>query len=245
MKILCCIPARYQSSRLPGKPLLKINGISIIQHVYNQALKTKSDDIIVLTDDTRIYDEVISFNGKCTLITDYCLNGTDRIVHYLNRIDHTEYDAILNIQGDEPFINPKHVDAAIDNYFETYPTCSTICFKTQDKSEILSKSRGKSVTNMNNDIMYCSRNVIPTNKVNDIIPEHVYNIHVGIFVYNKKYLLEEYSKEDTPLQLAEDIEWMKMLERGFRINTIFVEHAERGVDTSEDYKYLCEKYDNI
>ena len=242
--ILCCIPARYGSTRLPGKPLLKINGKTIINLVYEKALKTKVTDIIVLTDDKRIYDEVISFGGSCYVINEECLNGTDRIISYLKKINHEKYDIILNIQGDEPFINPNIVNKSIENYIKYKPECSTICFKTSEKDEILSRSRGKVVVDKNNNIMYCSRNVIPSNKKDNIIEGLFYNIHVGIFVYNKKYLINHYCKENTTNQLIEDIEWLKIIEQGYKINTIFTEKTERGIDTIEDYNYLKIKYSN-
>ena len=242
MKILCCIPARYGSSRLEGKPLLKINDKTIIQHTYEKALKTKVDKIVVLTDDERIYDEVISFGGNCYIIKEDCLNGTERILKYLEKLDHSEYEIIVNIQGDEPFVDSNHVNLAIDNYLLKKPECSTICFKTNDKNEIESKSRGKAVVDNKNNIIYCSRNVIPSNKHDNVICGHNYNIHVGIFIFNKEYLINKFTLPNTPLQLLEDIEWLKIIEQGYKINTIFVDHAERGVDTIEDYEYLKSKY---
>ena len=243
MKILCCIPARYGSSRLEGKPLLKINGKTIINHTYEKALETKVDKVVVLTDDDRIHDEVLSFGGNSFIITENCLNGTERILKYLEKIDHVDYDIIVNIQGDEPFVNSSHVDLAIDNYLEKQPVCSTICFKTLEKHEIESKSRGKAVVDINNNIVYCSRNVIPSNKKENVINGHEYNIHVGIFIFNKDYLINKFTLPNTPLQLLEDIEWLKIIEQGYKINTIFVDYAERGIDTQEDYNYLKKKYE--
>lgn len=243
LKLLCCIPARYESTRLPGKPLLKINEKTIINLVYQQVLKTKITDIIVLTDDKRIYDEVLSFNGNCTIVTEECLNGTERIINYLKKIDNSKYDIIVNVQGDEPFIQPDIINKVIDNFVEKKPTCSTVCYKTNNQNEIILKSRGKTIVDKNNNIMYCSRNVIPANKKDNIIPNYLYNIHVGIFVYDKKYLLDEYLKENTQYQLTEDIEWLKIIEQGYKVNTIFTEKLERGVDTEEDYQYLLNKYE--
>ena len=240
--MLCCIPARYESSRLPGKPLLKINSKTIINLVYEQVLKTKITDIIVLTDDDRIYEEVLSFGGNCVIVTEECLNGTERIIKYLNSINNSKYDVIINVQGDEPFIEPEVIDQVIDNFIKKKPTCSTVCYKTDDKDEIILKSRGKTIIDKNNNILYCSRNVIPTNKKDNIIPDYLYNIHVGIFVYNKNYLLNEYLKENTQYQLTEDIEWLKIIEQGYNVNTIFSDKLERGVDTKEDYEYLLNKY---
>tara|TARA_B100000401_G_scaffold435621_1_gene377642 strand:+ start:1972 stop:2715 length:744 start_codon:yes stop_codon:yes gene_type:complete len=243
--ILCCIPARYNSSRLPGKPLLKINNKTIINLVYEKAKKTKVNNIVVLTDDKRIYDEVISFGGNCAIITENCLNGTERIINYLKKIDNSDYNIIVNIQGDEPFIKPNVIDKTIDNFIEKKSVCSTICFKTNNEEEILSKSRGKTVVDNFNNIIYCSRNVIPSNKKENIIKNHKYNIHVGIFVYDKEYLINHFSKENTTNQLLEDIEWLKIIEQGFKINTIFSEEMERGIDTNEDYIYLKNKYESI
>ena len=242
--ILCCIPARYQSLRLPGKPLLKINEKTIIHLVYDQVKKTNINNIVVLTDDIRIYNEVKNFGGNCEIVTDDCLNGTERIIKYLNKIDHSNFDIILNVQGDEPFIEPGVINDVIKNYIDKKPACSTVCYKTNNKEEIILKSRGKVVVDKNNNILYCSRNVIPTNKYNNIINDHFYNIHVGIFCYNKNYLLEHYLKENTPNQLLEDIEWLKIMEQGFIVNTIFSEKLERGVDTNDDYNYLLQKYSN-
>jgi 3-deoxy-manno-octulosonate cytidylyltransferase (CMP-KDO synthetase) len=243
LKILCCIPARYNSSRLPGKPLLKFNNKTIINLVYEKAQQTIVDEIIVLTDDQRIYDEVLSFGGKCVIINEDCLNGTERIIIYLKSINHDKYDIIVNIQGDEPFIKPHVINQTINNFIKKKPECSTICFKTLNQNEILSKSRGKVVVDNFNNIIYCSRNIIPSNKKENIIKNHEYNIHVGIFVYDKNYLLEHFCKENTKNQLLEDIEWLKIIEQGFKINTIFSEEMERGVDTIEDYDYLKKKYE--
>lgn len=242
MNKLCCIPARYESSRLPGKPLLKFNGKTIINLVYEQVLKTKITDIIVLTDDNRICEEVLSFGGNCAIVTEECLNGTERIIKYLNSIDNSKYNIIINVQGDEPFIKPEVIDKVIDNFIEKKSTCSTVCYKTNNKNEIILKSRGKVIVDKNNNILYCSRNVIPTNKKENIIHNHLYNIHVGIFVYDKNYLLNEYLKENTQYQMLEDIEWLKIIEQGYSVNTIFSEKLERGVDTKEDYEYLLNKY---
>lgn len=242
--ILCCIPARFSSTRLPGKPLLKINGKSIIQHVYERALQTNVTKTIVLTDDERIYNEVQSFGGECQIISAQCLNGTERIIEYLNEIDHTDFNIVVNIQGDEPFFNVENVNKAIDNFVENAGNivCSTICIKSNDINEVISRSRGKVIVDEQNNILYCSRNPIPCSKQHDVIPGHHYNIHVGIFVFDKKYLLNTFAEKNTTNQTLEDIEWLKIIERGYKINTVFVESAERGVDTPEDYEYLRKKY---
>ncbi len=249
-KIIVCIPSRYHSTRLPGKPLFKINNKTIIHHVYDNVTKLKNIyKIVVLTEDIRIKKEVNSFGGKCEIIDEYCLNGTDRIILYLKKFENLQECIVVNVQGDEPFINHKNIQLAIDNYInckkiEDKIVCSTLFYKTRNEKEIMSKSRGKAVMDLKGNIMYCSRNVIPTNKKDNIIPNYDYNIHIGIFVFDSGYLLNHYYNTNTPLQLAEDIEWMKIIEQGFKINAIEINDHEIGVDTIEDYTYLKNKYLN-
>ena len=242
------IPARYNSTRLPGKPLLKINNKTIINHVYENVKKIKDvTKLVILTDDIRIKNECDSFNANCEIINDECLNGTDRIIKYLKKNNINE-GIIVNVQGDEPFINPENIQKAIDNFVEIKKNdnnlvCSSLYYETDDLNEIKSRSRGKVVMDKKNNVMYCSRNMIPSCKTNEIIPNYKYKIHVGIFVFDCKYLLEYYNKENTHLQLCEDIEWMKLLEQGFTMNCVKIEQHEIGVDTKEDYLYLKNKYE--
>jgi 3-deoxy-manno-octulosonate cytidylyltransferase (CMP-KDO synthetase) len=247
-KVLCCIPARLASSRLYAKPLLKINDKTIINLVYDQVLKVKNiSKVIVLTDSQVIYDEVYNFGGNVEIITEECLNGTERIIKYLQKTNTNNYDIILNVQGDEPFINPEDIDKLVENYISNKEkndnmVCSTLYYETNDTEEIFSRSRGKIVLNKNNYIMYCSRNIIPATKKSKYNNTLTYKINIGIFVYNKNYLLNHFIKENTELQLLEDIEWMKILEQGYDINAIKVNCAERGVDTIDDYNFLVGKY---
>ena len=250
MKVLCCIPARYNSKRLLGKPLLKINNNTIIEHVYNQVKKVGLiDDIIILTDSEKIEEEVKKFNGKSEIINDYCLNGTDRIIKFIqkNKIDY--YDIILNVQGDEPFINPKHLELVLQNYMTNIRlnkklVCQTLYYKTNNYDEIKLNSRIKLILDKNNNIIYPSRSIIPGCKELIYNKDIKYNIHIGVFVFNYDYLIKNYKNENTTYQLIEDIEWLKIIEQGFNINATLVEEAERGVDTIEDYEYLVSKYSN-
>jgi 3-deoxy-manno-octulosonate cytidylyltransferase (CMP-KDO synthetase) len=258
MKNTCFIPARYESTRLPGKPLLKIKGISVINRVYLQVKKCKMiDEIIVLTDDIRIKKEVESINGRVEMITEECLNGTERIIKYLQ--NHPEScDIVVNVQGDEPFVNPEDIDRCIQNYYKIRYNqynneitnnynhnvdykCSTMCHLLK-LDEVENRNKGKVILNKKNDILYCSRNVIPGSK-NDILnKDYLYYGHTGVFVFDKNYLLNEFIKENTQYQIYEDIEWLKIIEQGYKINTIFINNPERGIDTIEDYNYFLQKY---
>lgn len=252
MNILCCIPARYGSTRLLGKPLLELNKKTMIHHVYDRASGVKYiNNIIVLTDSEDIKKEVLSFGGKCEIINETCSNGTERIINYLKKYNNNnvKYDAVLNIQGDEPFINPEHINKIIENYFEKKNgnnslVCSTMYYTTNNKNEVTSRSRVKIVLNNNNDIIYCSRNVIPATKYKYFDESIMYKIHIGAYIYDYDYLVNKYLNihEFGHLQLLEDIEWLKIIEQGYSINAVKIDDCERGVDTEEDYKYLINKY---
>ena len=246
MSNICCIPARYQSTRLPGKPLLRINDKTIIELVYSQVKKCKYiDNIIVLTDSDKIKNEVESFGGNCQIITEDCLNGTERIVNYLKK-DNNEYEYIVNVQGDEPFINPDSIDKCILNFKNNKSDprlkCSTLHYKFKKNNYVFKRSCGKLVLDKYNNILYCSRNIIPGFKKDYYNDNYTYYGHIGIFVYDTEYLLTEYLDSNTRYQLAEDIEWMKILEDSYRINSVLVDNHEIGVDTEDDYKYLINKY---
>lgn len=246
MKTYLFIPARYNSTRLPGKPLLKINNKTIINHVYTNV--NSIDNIVILTDDKRIKNECESFGATCEIIEEECLNGTDRIIKYLEKKNISE-GIIVNVQGDEPFIKKEHISMAIDNYKLKKKTnsklvCSSLYYLTNNINEIKSRSRGKLVTDSKGNVLYCSRNIIPSSKKECIISNFNYKIHVGIFVFDCSYLLNMYKKENTELQILEDIEWMKILEQGYDMNCVEIQDHEIGVDTLEDYNYLKNKYED-
>lgn len=246
-KKVCFIPSRYQSSRLPGKPLLEINGKTVIKRVYQQVQKCKLvDEIIVLTDDERIREEVESFGGNVGMVLEECLNGTERIVRYIKK--HFDCcDLVINVQGDEPYINPINIDRCIQNYIDKRflipdMKCSTLHFIHHDYNEIKKRSNGKLILDQKSNIMYCSRNIIPGLKKTEFDIETTYYGHIGVFVFDKDYLMNQYLNGNTPYQLTEDIEWMKILEDGYRINSVLAEDHEIGLDTPEDFKYLRDKY---
>ena len=250
-KILICIPARFHSTRLPGKPLLKVNNKTIIQHVIDKVNDISyNKDIVVLTDDNRIKDEVDSYQKNiCHIIEEECLNGTDRIIKYLNKINSNKYELVVNVQGDEPFIESKNIELTIQNYFiqkniDKDIVCSTMYFNTYTNIDIMNKSRVKLVLDKNNNIMYGSRSIIPGSKASLISNTKPYKIHIGLFVFDIDYLKTQYNLENTENQLFEDIEWLKIIEQGKKINSISVESHEIGIDTYNDYLYLKEKYEN-
>ena len=251
--IIAVIPARYNSSRLPGKPLLNFGEYTMIQRVYLQTIKSKYiNKAYVTTDDERVKKSVELIGGNVIMIDDECLNGTERIYLALQKLyreeDIRDINIIVNVQGDEPYINPDHIDIAIESYLSkkgkvNYQklVCSTLHYQIEDVNEINNPSIGKLVLNHQNDIMYCSRNVIPSNKKLEINKNQPYYGHIGVFIFDRNYLTE-YMKQNTTYQLEEDIEWLKIIENGYSINSSLVANVEIGVNTQEDYNYLEKKY---
>lgn len=250
--LLIAVPARYNSSRLPGKPLLEINNKSIIHHVYLNILKIKNinnSNIIFLTDDSRISDEVNKFGGNCYISKQNCENGTTRIINYLKE-NNIKKKYILNIQGDEPFFDINMVEKLIELYINRNKInenvkCGTLYYTTNDYDYVNNNNKVKLVLNSKNFIMYGSRQVIPGSKKNLSDLNINYNIHIGIFIFDFNYLINEYIQQNIYYQDIEDLEWLKVLEQDYKIYSLPVQFHEVGVDTEEDYQYLKNKYEKI
>jgi 3-deoxy-manno-octulosonate cytidylyltransferase (CMP-KDO synthetase) len=245
MNICALIPARYKSTRLMGKPLLDINGKTMIQRTWEQTKKCKMlKEIYVVTDNNLIEEECKRIGANVITITKKCLNGTERICHALKELDN-KYDIIVNVQGDEPFINPNDIDSAINEYIKNINNeeivCSTLHYKITNQKELNNKNVGKLILDKFNRILYCSRALIPHNKSGDIIPDHEYFGHIGIFVFRRSYL-HKFLEENTPAQLSEDIEWLVILEQGYKIISTCVKQGEISINTYDDYMYIKEKY---
>ena len=248
MNIIALIPARYQSSRLPGKPLLQFGDYTMIQRVYLQTTKVKLiNQVYVVTDDERVKENIEKINGNIIMVTDDCLNGTERICLALKKMNQKnleEITLVVNVQGDEPFINPKHISLAIEQMISNNDNncvCSTLHYKITNFSELDNKNVGKLVLDNNNYIMYCSRNCIPGSKTDKIDKNIKYFGHIGVFVFKPSYL-EKYMLSNTKYQLIEDIEWLKIIEQGYKIKSSLVYTFEIGVNVKEDYEYLINKY---
>jgi 3-deoxy-manno-octulosonate cytidylyltransferase (CMP-KDO synthetase) len=249
MQNICAIiPCRYNSSRLPGKALLKINNISVIQQTYNQVCHSKylnSENVYIACDGYTLSQHINTFTDKCIVITQQCLNGTERICHSLQHIKNT-YDIIVNVQGDEPYIDPLNIDVMIEQFLknitDTNMVCTTIHTKITNDNDLHNNNIGKIIINNNNDIMYASRGMIPYTKDGTKCNNYEYISHVGAFVFRRIFLENYMNTENTPAQLAEDIEWLKILELGYKIKSYCVTFAEIGVNTFDDYNYLLTKY---
>jgi 3-deoxy-manno-octulosonate cytidylyltransferase (CMP-KDO synthetase) len=238
LRFVGIIPARFASTRFPGKPLVDIGGKTMIQRVYEQVSMALSD-VYVATDDQRIFDAVITFGGKAIMTSDQHKSGTDRCYEAFSKLNEW-FDVIVNVQGDEPFIQPEQIVELQKCFDESETQIATLAKKvtTKDGSEFLSNPNNpKLVINNRNEAMYFSRSVIPYRRgaeVENWIELHSYLKHVGIYAYRADILRELTQLEQSPLEIAESLEQLRWLENGYRIKVGFTDVETVGIDTPED-----------
>lgn len=230
MKFLGIIPARYSSTRLEAKPLKKIHGHTMIEWVYKRAKKSELHDLVVATDDKRIYDEVISFGGKAIMTSETHPNGTSRIAEVCEKMD--DYDVIINIQGDEPLIEADMINSLINTFKENKDlVMATLKHKLNSKEEIENPNSVKVVCDKNNYAIYFSRSVIPYPRKNENIS---YYKHIGIYAYKRDFVIEYSKMLSSPLEEAESLEQLRVLENGYKIKVLETSHSLIGVDTEQN-----------
>ncbi len=230
-KTAIIIPARYGSSRLEGKPLLKVLGKSVIQWVYEKAKQSKlADMIIVATDDERIFKEVKSFGGEVEMTSTAHKCGSDRIMEVVSR--HPEIGYICNLQGDEPLIEPESIDAVIANVKEDdRADISTLIRVLTEDEEINNPNLVKCVIDKNGFALYFSRSKIPFER--NANAGSFYG-HLGIYGYKRQALEMMTKLPQTPLEITESLEQLRALENGMKIKTSVVDFVPVGIDTKED-----------
>jgi 3-deoxy-manno-octulosonate cytidylyltransferase (CMP-KDO synthetase) len=236
MKILGIIPARYGSSRFPGKPLVQINGKSMIQRVYEQASKsTRLDAVIVATDDVRIADEVSAFGGKFRLTSAAHQTGTDRCAE-VARLE-PGYDVVINIQGDEPYIDPAQIDLIASCFDANTVQLATLVKKIDTDEELFNSNIPKVILNASAEAVYFSRQAIPfiRGKVKEEwLEEHTFYKHIGIYGYTTASLSEITKLTPSTLELAESLEQLRWVENGYTIQTRTTTIETIAIDTPED-----------
>ncbi len=236
MKFLGVIPSRYASTRLEGKPLKDICGHTMIEWVYKRAKLSNLDEVVVATDDERIYKEVERFGGKAVLTSKEHENGTSRIAEVCTKYE--EYDVIVNVQGDEPLIEPEMINSIIDSFKEDSTiSMSTLKYKIDTMEEIENPNYVKVVTDKKGYALYFSRSVIPFPRKLDI---QNYYKHVGIYGYRRDFVIEYAKMEPTPLELSESLEQLRALENGYRIKVMETPYKIIGVDTQEELEKVRE-----
>ena len=230
-KTAIIIPARYGSSRLEGKPLLKVAGKPVIQWVYEKAMQSKlADIIIVATDDERIFNAVKEFGGNVEMTSVNHKCGSDRIREVADR--HPEISYIVNLQGDEPLIEPSAIDAVAKHVQEDdRADISTLIRILKDEEEINNPNLVKCVIDKEGFALYFSRSKIPFER--NPINGNFYG-HLGIYGYKREALISMTSLAQTPLEMTESLEQLRALENGMKIKTSVVDFVPVGIDTAQD-----------
>jgi 3-deoxy-manno-octulosonate cytidylyltransferase (CMP-KDO synthetase) len=238
MRFVGIIPARFASMRFPGKPLVDIGGKIMIQRVYEQVSKVLTD-VYVATDDQRIFDAVLAFGGRVIMTSDKHKSGTDRCYEAYSKLTEA-FDVVINVQGDEPFIQPEQIETLKDCFKTRETEIATLAkqFTEKDGFEALNNPNSpKLVVNNCNEAMYFSRSIIPFRRgaeTQDWISLNTYLKHVGIYAYRVDVLRELTQLEQSPLEIAESLEQLRWLENGFRIKVGYTDVETVGIDTPED-----------
>ena len=232
MKIACIIPSRYASTRLPGKPLRMIAGETLVHRVYERAALAKLPDIVIVaTDNEKIESEVKSFGGRVMMTSPDHPTGTDRLAEVAASLP--EYDIVVNVQGDEPFINPDVIDSLAKMLAERDDLDMTTAAAPLKEDEYDDPSAVKVVVNQTGEALYFSRSLIPYPRNEFSVPPLK---HVGIYAYRRDFLLAYAGMKQTPLEKTESLEQLRALEMGYKIGVIRIDSEDIGIDTEEDLK---------
>lgn len=234
------IPARFAATRFPGKPLADIAGKTMVQRVWEQASKSKSlDQVVVATDDTRIFDHVVSFGGVAIMTDPQHPSGTDRCMEALQQLKGS-FDYVINIQGDEPFIHPEQIDE-LASVLDGKVQLATLVAHAQDASFIFSENEAKVVLNDRQEALYFSRSVIPSikGKPKEQWAElHPYVLHVGMYAYRVDTLAAITKLPVGKLEAMEGLEQLRWLEAGYPIQCAFTKYESHSIDVPEDIERI-------
>lgn len=233
MKIIGIIPARYASTRFPGKPLALIGGVSMIQRVYNQARKTQAlNTLVVATDNKEIFDHVQTFGQAC-MTSETHVSGTDRCYEVLAQ-QKEKYDYVINVQGDEPFIAPEQIEL-LSSLLNGETELATLVKKITKLEHLHNPNVVKVVLNKTNETLYFSRSPVPYWRGNATDwAQHNYYKHIGMYAYRADVLQQITKLPVSSLEKAESLEQLRWLENGFKIKTVETLLETIGIDTPED-----------
>ncbi|UUV17955.1 3-deoxy-manno-octulosonate cytidylyltransferase [Fusobacteria bacterium ZRK30] len=230
MKFLGVIPARYASTRLEGKPLADIDGHSMIEWVYKRTLLSNLDMVVVATDNQLVYDKVKSFGGEVVMTSENHPNGTSRIAEVAEI--YSEFDVIINVQGDEPLIEKEMINALITPFLkEPDLSMATLKHRIDTIEEVENPNNVKVVTTKGDYAIYFSRSPIPYPRELDM---KNYFKHVGIYGYRRDFVIKYSQMPQTPLEISESLEQLRVLENGYKIKVLETPYKIVGVDTKED-----------
>lgn len=233
MKIIAVIPARYASTRFPAKLMQDLGGKTVILRTYEAAINTKLfDDVFVVTDSDLIYNEIVSNGGKAIMSIKEHESGSDRIAEAVENMD---VDVVINVQGDEPFINKKPLEQVIEIFrkdTDKKVDLASLMFEIKDKSEIENPNNVKVIVDQQGFALYFSRSVIPYPREENVGVR--YMKHIGIYAFRKEALMDFYRLPMLALEASEKLEQLRYLEYGKRIRMVETDHGSIGIDTLED-----------
>jgi 3-deoxy-manno-octulosonate cytidylyltransferase (CMP-KDO synthetase) len=236
MTSIVIIPARYESTRFPGKPLYPLKGIPIIQHVYENAKRARlANDVIIATDSETIFETVSGFGGKAIMTEKTHPSGTDRIAEVAASID---CDIIVNVQGDEPLIRPEMIDDVITLLDDQRASLGTLAKKITDSNEITDLNIVKVVFDREGFALYFSRTPIPYLAPHSDLRNYDFYKHIGIYSYRREALLAFSKMEPTRLEQIEKLEQLRALESGMKIKVKETDVETYGVDTPQDLERI-------
>ena len=251
MSAIVLIPARYASTRFPGKPLALLKGLPVIQHVYQNSMNSRlADDVMVATDSETIFEKVLSFGGKAVMTSGDHISGTDRIAEVARAMD---YDIIVNVQGDEPLIQPEMIDDVISLLDDPRASIGTLAVRIKDRREIFDANTVKVVFALDGYAFYFSRAPIPYHRdewkdhgshnsvwvkgASDLNEADCYK-HIGIYSYRRDVLAQVSTLSPSRLELIEKLEQLRALEAGLTIKVKETIYETFGVDTPEDLERI-------
>lgn len=235
MNFIAIIPARYQSTRFPGKPLALLGNKPIIRHVYENACAVL-EDVWVATDDERIAEVVKGFGGKVVMTRNDHQSGTDRCAEAASKIP-VNFDVVINIQGDEPFIRREQLEALKGCFADPQTQIATLIKKAENEAELFNPNRPKVVVDKQQNALLFSRSPIPFirgREREDWISSHPFFCHLGMYAYRANILAEITKLRPSALELAESLEQLRWIENGYKIKTAITIFESIGIDTPED-----------
>ena len=241
MKILCVIPSRIASTRIPRKPLLPIQGKPMIQWVYENACRSKIlSDVIVATDSEEIASVIQRIGGKTIMTDPHLATGSDRVAEVAEQ--HPEMDVIINLQGDEPFIQPRMLEQLVEPYLAgEQPDMTTLAYPLDIQTNYHAPGAVKVITDLSGNALYFSRSPIPYFRTSVQAP--VYH-HMGLYAFRRDFLLRYKNLPQTPLEKTESLEQLRVLEHGYKIRVCLTTHKTLEINTPEEYE-LAQKFEYI
>jgi 3-deoxy-manno-octulosonate cytidylyltransferase (CMP-KDO synthetase) len=247
MKKVIIIPARLDSSRLPKKVLLDLKGKTVIQRVYEQCLKVKNvDEVYIATDSIEIKEVCESFTNHVIITKSTHQSGTDRIGEAVSAI---ACDIVINVQGDEPFIEPSLIEALVNSFSNSDISMASAMSKINTVKDLHNSNVVKVVTDLHNNALFFSRSLLPFPRdikeisiANEVLEKYQFFRHIGIYGYRKEFLLHYINMKQSPLEKIEKLEQLRALENGFKIKMIETDSSLMGIDTREDYEEALKKY---